>query len=118
MSRNFKTIKMNKFHLNSIIALLAIAVIFSSCMATMHTVGTGGKGDCKSDGQYDAKKKQWYLFLGLLPPNHVDSKNLVAGSQNYNVRTTSSFGDVLISIPGAYLLGIKTQTIRVSKGSK
>jgi len=109
---------MKKSNLNSAIALLALVIFLSSCSATMHTVGTGGKGDCKSVGQYDAKKKQWYIFWGLLPLNKVDSKELAGGAQNYTIRTTTSFGDGLIAIPGSYLLGIKTQTIRVSKGDK
>ncbi len=67
---------------------------------------------------YDAKKKQWYLFWGLLPLNKVDSKDLAGDSQNYTIRTTTSIGDGLIAIPGSYLLGLKTQTIRVSKGNK
>ena len=104
--------------LNFTALLVIVAFVFSSCSATMHTVGTGGKGNCKEVGQYDAKKKQWYLFWGLLPLNHVDSKELAGGSQNYTVRTTTSFGDGLIAIPGSYLLGLKTQTIRVSKGDK
>ena len=95
-----------------------VAVLMSSCMATMHTVGTGGKGDCKSVGQYDAKAKQWYLFWGLLPLNNVDSKSLAGGAQNYTIRTTTSFVDGLIAIPGSYLFGLRTQTIRVSKGDK
>ena len=109
---------MNNVKLNSVVALVALGVLLTSCNATMHTVGTGGKGDCKSVGQYDAKKKQWYLFWGLLPLNKVDSKDLAGGAQNYTVRTTTSFGDGLISIPGSYLLGLKTQTVRVSKGDK
>ena len=109
---------MKKVKANSVIALLALGIILSSCNATMHTVGTGGKGNCKSVGQYDAKKKQWYLFWGLLPLNKVDSKALAGGAQNYTVRTTTSFGDGLIAIPGSYLLGLKTQTIRVSIGDK
>ncbi|MCX6214201.1 hypothetical protein [Spirosoma sp.] len=104
-------------------ALLSTFVVVSgsilmSCNATMHTVGTGGPGDCKSPGQYDAKKKQWYIFWGLLPLNNVDSKALAGGSKNYTIRTTTSFGDGLIAIPGSYLLGIRTQTIRVSKGKE
>jgi hypothetical protein len=95
---------------------VCLALLMSSCLATMHTVGTGGRGDCKSVGQYDAKKKQWYLLGGLVPLNRVDSKDLAAGAQNYTVRTTTSFGDYLIAIPGTYLLGLRTQTIRVSKG--
>lgn len=88
----------------------------SSCLATMHTVGNGGRGDCKSVGQYDAKKKQWYLLGGLIPLNKVDSKELAGGAQNYTIRTTTSFGDYLIAIPGTYLLGLRTQTVRVSRG--
>jgi predicted small secreted protein len=109
---------MKKVKVNSVIALFASSILLSSCNATMHTVGTGGKGDCKTVGQYDAKKKQWYLFWGLLPLNKVDSKELAGGAENYTVRTTTSFGDGLIAIPGSYLLGLKTQTIRVSKGDK
>ena len=101
-----------------IVISLGIIIMFSSCMATMHTVGTGGKGNCKEKGQYDAKKKQWYLFWGALPLNKVDSKELAGGTQNYTVRTTTSLGDFLIAIPGSYLFGIRTQTIRVSKGDK
>lgn len=109
---------MKKVKTNSVVALLALGIFLSSCSATMHTVGAGGNGDCKSVGQYDAKKKQWYLLGGLVPLNKVDSKDLAGGAQDYTIRTTTSFGDWLISIPGAYLLGLKTQTIRVSKGDK
>ncbi len=82
----------------------------------MHTVGTGGPGDCKSTGSYDAKKKQWYILGGLVPLNRVDSKDLAGGAQNYTIRTTTSFGDYLISSVGSSFFGIRTQTIRVSKG--
>ena len=102
----------------TVFLLFASAVMLSSCSATMHTVGTGGKGDCKSVGQYDATKKQWYLFYGLLPLNKVDSKTLAGGAQNYTIRTTTTFVDGLIAVPGTYLLGLKSQTIRVSKGDK
>lgn len=109
---------MKRIKTNSSIALLLLSFFLSGCCATMHTVGTGGKGDCTSVGQYDAKKKQWYLFWGLLPLNKVDSKALAGGAQNYTIRTTTSFGDGLIAIPGSYLLGLRSQTIRVSKGDK
>ncbi len=101
-------------------ACLAIisSTFLTSCMATMHTVGSGGKGNCKDEGQYDAKKKQWYWLFGLVPINHVDSKDLAGGVQNYTIRTTTTFVDGLIQVPGAYLLGFRSQTIRVSKGDK
>jgi len=100
------------------LSITATALTLSGCNATMHTVGTGGRGDCKSPGQYDAKKKQWYIFWGLLPLNNVDSKVLAGGAKNYTIRTTTSFGDGLIAIPGSYLFGIRTQTIRISKGNE
>jgi predicted small secreted protein len=108
---------MKKTKLIPFIYAVVLAAILSSCNATMHTVGTGGRGDCKSPSAYDAKKKQWYLLFGLVPLNKVDSKDLAGGAQNYTIRTTTSFGDYLISIPGSYLLGLKTQTVRVSKGN-
>jgi predicted small secreted protein len=107
---------MKKSGVKSILSVAIIAALLTSCNATMHTVGTGGSGDCKSPSSYDAKKKQWYILYGLVPLNHVDSKDLAGGAQNYTIRTTTSFGDYLISIPGSYLLGLKTQTVRVSKG--
>ena len=109
---------MKQINLNLTAALVVTCFILSSCNATMHTVGSGGKGDCKSAGQFDAKKKQWYLLGGLIPLNKVDSKALAGGAQNYTVRVTTSLGDGLISIPGFYLLGLRSQTIRVSKGDK
>lgn len=109
---------MKKTRINSLIVLFTLGTLLSSCNATMHTVGTGGKGDCKSPGQYDAKKKQWYLFWGLLPLNKVDSKDLAGGAQNYTVRTTFSLGDGIITVFGSNLLGLGCQTIRVSKGDQ
>ncbi len=93
-----------------------LSIALSSCNATMYTVGTGGKGNCKSADQFDAEKKQWYLFWGLLPLNKVDSKDLVGGTQNYTVRTTTDIVDGFISAVGSYFLGVRSQTIRVSKG--
>jgi hypothetical protein len=99
-----------------VIALSIFAITTTGCNATMHTVGSGGKGNCKSVGQYDASMVQWYLFWGLLPLNKADSKDLVGGAQNYTIRTTSTFVDCLISGAGNALLGLQRQTIRVSKG--
>jgi len=99
-----------------LILLATIGISLASCNAITHTVGTGGRGDGKP-GNYDVKKKQWYLFWGALPLNNVDSKILAGGSTNYTVRTTTSAGDLFINAAGSYLLGIRSQTIRVSKGN-
>ena len=108
---------MKNSKIKELFSIAILVALLSSCNATMHTVGTGGSGDCKSPNTYDAKKKRWYLLAGLIPLNRVDSKDLAAGAQNYTIRTTTSFGDYLIAIPGSFLLGLKTQTVRVSKGN-
>jgi hypothetical protein len=107
-----------------ILFCLAILVYFSGCRATMHTVGTGGRGDCKNPGQYDKVAKQWYLFWGLMPLQPIiDSKNLVGDSQNYTIRTTTTFGDAIIGgiLTGVPIIGWianpRIQTIRVSLGT-
>jgi len=83
--------------LSAFIAFLIIAGHLVGCMATTHTVGTGGKGNCKSLGQYDKVAKQWYLFGGLLPLQPIkDSKILVGEHQNYTIRTTTTFSDALL----------------------
>jgi hypothetical protein len=104
---------------------LAILVYFSGCRATMHTVGTGGRGDCKNPGQYDKVAKQWYLFYGLMPIEpKIDSKTLVGDNTNYTIRTTTTFGDAFISgiLSGIPIIGWigapRIQTIRVSYGNK
>jgi len=108
---------MKKSTTNLFLAVIACSILLSSCMSTVHTVGTGGRADCKG-GRYDAKDKQWYIFWGLLPLNKVDSKDLAGDSKNYTVMVTTSVADGLISIVGGPFLGIRTQTIRVSKGDK
>jgi hypothetical protein len=119
----YKTHKMKKGKLITIVAIVCICYISSGCRATMHTVGTGGKGDCKTVGQYDAQKKRWYLFWGWLPLNKVDAKALAGGYENYTVRTTTSVGDFLIALVTSPILPtfggfVRTQTVRVSKGDK
>lgn len=99
------------------ILILFVAVSLTGCMATTHTVGTGGKGNGKP-GQYDTKKKQWYLLGGLVPLNKVNAKNLAGESENYTVRVTTSFGDLLLSGICSPLLLLRPQTVRVSKGGK
>ncbi|MFM2135062.1 MAG: hypothetical protein RL021_462 [Bacteroidota bacterium] len=99
------------------ILILTVAVSLTGCMATTHTVGAGGKGNGKP-GQYDVKKKQWYLLGGLIPLNQVNAKKLAEGTENYTVRVTSSFGDLLLSGICSPLLLLRPQTVRVSKGDK
>jgi hypothetical protein len=107
-----------KMRIFQLVICLIIAGYLSGCKATMHTVGSGGKGNCKTYGQYDKVVKQWYLFWGLLPLQPIiDSKDLVGDNQNYTIRTTTTFSDGLISSMLGIFLFPKIQTIRVSYGN-
>lgn len=47
--------------------VLATSMLFSSCYVTTVVSGKGGKSDGKPcTGCYNGKKKQWYLFGGLV----------------------------------------------------
>jgi hypothetical protein len=114
MKKKLKTIQL-------LIGLIIVGHL-TGCMATTHTVGTGGKGNCKNPGQYDMVAKQWYLFGGLMPLSPIkDSKTLVGEHQNYTIRTTNTFTDVLLSsvlvlVPFVNFVFPRVQTIRVSYG--
>lgn len=97
--------------------LVSILISFSSCKATMHTVGSGGYGNCKRPGEYNAKMKRWYLLEGLIPLNKADSQKLAKDYKNYTIRTTNSFGDIIISCLLWPFFGLCSQTIRVSYGA-
>jgi hypothetical protein len=106
---------MKKFSI--ITCVVIIVFMLTSCNAVTHTIGSGGKGNGKP-GQYDASKKQLYLFGGLMPLKKVDSKVLAGGAQNYTVRTTTTFVDGLVNGAASMFLGFRMQTVRVSKGDK
>ena len=105
-----------------IISTLMIPVLLTSCVAHTHVVGSGGEGNGKP-GQFDVKRKQVYLFYGLVPiKGNKTTKEMAEGHENYTIRTTTSAGDVAISslvtaipIVGLFL-GLTTRTERVSFG--
>lgn len=103
-----------------ILACMA-AVLLSSCYVTTVTVGNGGKSTGKPcKGCYDGKKKQWYLFAGLVNLDKEAPKDALtrAGvnpntAADYTMRITFSVGDYIIcGLTGGIAC---PKTIRVSK---
>lgn len=104
---------MQKFFINAM-AFLLITVSLSGCFATMHVVGEGGTYNGKSIPEYDVKKKKWFLFSAI-PLDDVTVDQVAGDAQNYTVRETFTFGDIVLS---ALTFGIASpRTIRVSKSS-
>ena len=89
------------------VAVLAGAMLFSSCYTMTHTVGNGASGNNVTT------QKQWYVIGGLVPLMVEDSKEIAAGATDYTVETKQSFVDILINgITGGI---IAPQTITVTK---
>lgn len=90
------------------ILVCVISISLTSCYTTSHTVGAGSKTGV------EVSKKQWYAIWGLVPINHVDSKDLAGGATDYSITTQHKFLDLLISAIGSYVT-IEVQTVTVKK---
>jgi len=87
---------------------LAIAVMFTACHTTVHTVGNGS-----SKGQKESER-QWYALFGLVQLNDVDSKQLAGSTEDYTITTQHTFVDGLISAFTG-VVTISCQTVSVEK---
>lgn len=93
------------------LTLFVVSFILPSCLVTTHVVGSGGTYDGKNPRHYDIKKKKWYLFAGI-PLDDVQPHTVARNAQNYTVRETLSFGDLILS---SLTFGVaQPRTIRVS----
>jgi hypothetical protein len=92
----------------ALIILLLIASFAIGCAAHIHTVGKGP--------QLNEKRtvRQYYFLWGLIPLNEVDTNAMAGDASDYEIRTETSFVDVLIGIP-AGLITVQTRTVMVIK---
>lgn len=92
-----------------LVALICVlAVSFTSCFTTKHTVGSG-----VSSG-LTVTERQWYALWGLLPIKQADSKAMAAGAKNYTITTEFTLVDVIISaITG--IATVVTNSVTVQK---
>jgi PBP1b-binding outer membrane lipoprotein LpoB len=87
---------------------LSLAVALSSCMTTIHTVGSGAKTGVT------VAEKQWYALWGLVPINNVDSKQMAGGASDYTIKVQVKFIDYVISAFTG-IVTINVQTVEVKK---
>ena len=65
--------------------------LFVGCSTHIHTIGDGSQtGESNST-------RQWYALFGLVALNEVDVDAMADGAANYEIKTQSSFVDILIS---------------------
>lgn len=89
-------------------ATIILAVALSSCMTTIHTVGSGAKTGVT------LQEKQWYALFGLVPINTVNSKQMAGGASDYTIKVQVKFIDYVISAFTG-IVTINVQTIEVQK---
>ena len=92
------------------VALLTVIllVVSTACTRHLHEVGNGAHGGAV------VEQRQWYILFGLVPLNHVDSKQMAAGATDYSVRTEASALDVIMTIFTAWVT-VNSRTVTVSK---
>ena len=113
--KNHKIMKQTPKTFLKLVALLFICSHLTGCYVTNHVVGTGGTYDGKEIAKYDVKKKHWYLFWGAMPLDDVTADQLAGDAENYTVRETLTFGDLVLQ---GLTFGIAApRTIRVSKSA-
>lgn len=79
----------------------------TSCLGVEHTVGGGPTGsETKYEGNY-------YLFWGLWPVIHVDSRTVAGDATSYRVEDYVALDDFLITVLSVGLL--TSRTIQVDK---
>lgn len=93
--------------------IIVIAVLFAfmfaitGCYTNNHIIGSGAKGGT------EMTEKQWYALWGLIPINNVDTNSMAAGAKDYQITTTHSFVDLLISaFAGIVTIQVKSVTVK------
>ncbi len=96
------------FRKSLVLVLIAGLLLFTGCTTHVHQVGDGptGKGS--------AEARQWYILFGLVPLNDVDSQELAAGADDYEIVTESSFLDLVMGIFTG-LITVHSRTVTVTQ---
>ena len=75
----------------SAIFLIAGMLFVIGCAAHTHKVGDGAQGNDTTSA------RQWYVLYGLVPINDVDSNAMAAGATDYEITTSHTPLDVVIT---------------------
>ncbi len=97
---------MKKFILMLVLVVFTLQMI--GCASHIHTVGNGPQ---KNE---TTKKWQWYALWGLVPVNEVNTEQMAANSNDYQIKTEYKFSNVLVNMFGTYL-SLHTRSVEVTK---
>ncbi len=87
--------------------IAAMLLTMVGCMSHEHIVGSGAQTG------YTESALQWYLILGLIPLNDVDTKEMSGGAENYKILTeTSLLGALIASVTSGI---VTARTVKVIK---
>ena len=90
-----------------VVTIVAVAFLVG-CQTHRHVVGDGAQ-------EWRARsERQWYAVWGLIPLNDVDTQELAGDVEDYEVKTETTFLDVLISIV-TNVVTVNSRTVTVTK---
>ncbi len=85
---------------------LLVGTMMTSCYTYTSVVGEGALGN------KEVRAKNHYLIGGLAPVGISDSKELAAGAKNYEVTTSQTFVDGLITVLTSGIYSPSTTTVK------
>ncbi len=89
--------------------LVIVAVAFLvGCQTHRHVVGDGAQE------WQPTSERQWYILMGLIPINEVDTEELVGDAEDYEIKTETTFVDGLINIVTS-IITVRSRTVTVTK---
>ena len=87
-------------------AMIFVLMFVVACSTHVHTVGAGPK-----TGQTE-QARQWWILWGLVPLNSVDTDAMAGSAANYEIQTSATFVDGLISgVAGMVTVNCRTVTV-------
>lgn len=97
---------MKKMLMTAMVVIMLLSLV--ACSTHVHKVGDGAKGNNIQTA------RQWYVLFGLVPLNDVNTNQMAAGANNYEIKTEQNFIDVLINVFTSYVT-VSCRTIEVKK---
>ena len=88
--------------------LLIVGMLFViGCATHTHVVGNGAQGTDMIES------RQWYVLYGLVPINDVDSNAMAAGATDYEITTSHTPLDfVITAVLGSITIYSRTVTVQ------
>ena len=92
----------------SVVFLIAAMLFVIGCATHVHKVGNGAQGSDITEA------RQWYALWGLVPINDIDTNTMAAGATDYEITTSITPVDFIISAIAGYIT-VNCRTVAVRK---